>query len=242
MDTVVPSADPNDASSGSRFRSASPGPIVEPGPSPLGPSRSGEDRILTVPNLVTLLRLCVLPVFVWLLLGEQNRVAAALVLAALGATDWVDGWIARRFDQGSRLGRLFDPTADRILFFVALTSIIIDTASNGSGVPIWFSAVVLAREVIVAAITVSLLALGAPPVDVTWWGKASTFGLMFAFPMLLAGSAVDFAPADVLLVLGWLMAIPSLVLSFVAWVRYVPLWRESWREGRVLRARRTTTA
>lgn len=214
-----------------RFESAAPGPVVEPGGAPLGPLAPGEDRLATVPNLITLLRLCCLPLFVWLLLGNDDRVGAAIVLAALGATDWVDGWVARRFNQASRFGRLFDPTADRILFFVALTAMFID-----GGVARWLIVVVLAREVIVATITVTLLALGAPPVDVTWWGKAGTFALMFAFPMLLAGSAPDFAAAGVFEVLGWLCAIPGLVLSFVAWARYLPLWRESWREGRVLRA------
>ncbi len=225
-----------DSSPTSRVRAAGPGPAVEAGPAPLGPPAPGEDRIATVPNLITLVRLLVLPVFVWLLLSEQNRPAAAGLLAVLGATDWVDGWVARRFHQTSRFGRLFDPTADRILFFVTLTAMAIDTSSNGDGVPVWLIIVVLAREAIVALITVTLLALGAPPVDVTWWGKAGTFGLMFAFPLLLAGSAPDFAPAAVFEILGWVAAIPGLVLSFVAWARYLPLWRESLREGRVLKA------
>ena len=214
-----------------RVTSAAPGPMVEPGPAPLGPVAPGEDRLATIPNLITLLRLCALPWFVWLLLGNDDQVGAAVLLAVLGATDWVDGFIARRFNQASRFGRLFDPTADRILFVVALTAIFID-----GGVARWLVVVVLARELIVSAITVTLLVLGAPPVDVTWWGKAGTFGLMFAFPLLLAGSAPGYAWAPVFNALGWMAAVPGLVLSFIAWVRYVPLWRESWREGRVLRA------
>jgi len=214
----------------SRFRPATPGPVVEPSGAPLGPMAPGEDRILTVPNAITLFRLCMLPVFVWLLLAVDNPVGAAALLAVLGATDWVDGWIARRFNQASRIGRLFDPTADRILFFVALTAIIID-----GGVARWFVIVVLAREVIVASITVSLLALGAPAVDVTWWGKSGTFALMFAFPLLLAGSDPNFALAGLFTALGWAFGIPGFVLSLIAWVRYVPLWRRSWQEGKVLR-------
>lgn len=219
----------------SRFRSAAPGPVVERGGAPLGPPGPNEDRILTVPNAITLVRLCVLPLFVWLLLGRNDRVWAAVVLALLGATDWVDGWVARRFNQTSRIGRLFDPTADRILFFVSLTAIMIDTAQGPGGVPIWFVVVVLVREVVTATVTVTLLALGSPPIDVTWWGKAGTFGLMTAFPWLLAGAAEGFVLAPVLWVLGWCAAIPGLALSFYATVRYIPLWRESWREGRVLR-------
>lgn len=193
----------------------------------------GEERVLTLPNAITLLRLGCLPVFVWLLLGLENRVGAAILLGALGATDWVDGWVARRYGQVSRLGRLFDPTADRILFFVALVTMLIDAS-----VAPWFLWVVLVRELIVASITVTLLILGAPPVDVTWWGKAGTFALMVAIPLLLAAGQPDFGLSGILTVLGWMVAIPGLVFSFVAWVSYVPLWREAWREGRVLRAAR----
>jgi cardiolipin synthase (CMP-forming) len=215
-----------------KVASAAPGPLVEPGPGAFT-AAPGEDRILTVPNAITLGRLCFLPVFVWLLLGRDDRVAAAVLLGVLGATDWVDGWVARRFDQTSRFGRMFDPTADRLMFFVALTAIIID-----GGVPTWFAVVVLVREVIVGVITAALVLTGNPPADVTWWGKAGTFGLMFAFPLLLAGAAVDFPPAAVFTVLGWLAAVPGLILSLVAFVRYFPLWAESLREGRILRQAR----
>ena len=191
----------------------------------------GEERILTVPNVLTLLRLMGLPVFLWLLFGRDQPAAAAAFLAFLSATDWVDGYVARHFDQGSRLGRLFDPTADRILFFVAIGSII-----AYGGAPVWFAVVVLVREVTVAAVTVTLLALRYPPVDVTWFGKAGTFGLMFAFPLWLAGSDPDFAQADLCWALGWMAGIPGLALSLVAAVRYVPLWQEAVREGRILKA------
>jgi cardiolipin synthase (CMP-forming) len=215
-----------------KFASASPGPLVEPGPGPFTVD-PGEDRILTVPNAITLARLCLLPVFVWLLLGRDDRVAAAALLAFLGATDWVDGWVARRFGQASRFGRMFDPTADRLMFFVAITAMIID-----GGVPVWFAVVVLCREVVVGVITAVLVLSGNPPADVTWWGKAGTFGLMFAFPLLLAGAAVDFPPAPVFTVLGWVAGVPGLILSFIAFVRYFPLWAESLREGRILREAR----
>jgi cardiolipin synthase (CMP-forming) len=230
--TVDPSVDPTVDPSGTRRRrvaSGAPGPLVEPGPRPFT-ARAGEDRILTVPNLITLVRLCFLPVFVWLLLGRDDRVAAAVLLGLLGATDWVDGWVARRFNQTSRFGSMFDPTADRLMFFVSLTAIIID-----GGVPTWFAVVVLVREVVVGVITAVLVLTGNPPADVTWWGKAGTFGLMFAFPFLLAGSATGFPPAPVFTVLGWIAAVPGLVLSLIAFVRYFPLWAESLREGRILR-------
>src|SRR5688500_2464864 len=89
-------------------------------------------RIFTVPNLFTLARLCCLPLFLYLLFGRDNRAGAAWLLGGLGATDWVDGWLARRFNQVSEFGKIFDPTADRLLFIVAAIGIIIDRAG-----PIW---------------------------------------------------------------------------------------------------------
>ena len=215
-------------------------PVPEPAPEdhPVDPDHPhpltaapGEDRILTVPNALTLGRLLGLPVFLWLLFAQENRLGAAIFLAVIAATDFVDGYIARHFDQASRLGKLFDPTADRILFFVAVTAIVVDGSA-----PTWVAVVVLVREAIVSAITVTLVGLGYPPVDVTWWGKAGTFLLMFAFPLFLAGSDPAFEAADVVYALGWVAAVPGMCLSLFAAVRYVPLWRESVREGRVLRA------
>lgn len=224
---------------------ASPDPIrdehVAPAPTPDHPNplhaAPGEDRVLTVPNLLTLLRLLTLPVFVWLLFDQEDPLGAAVLLAVLSSTDFVDGWVARRFDQGSRLGKLFDPTADRIVFFVAITCIIIDDAA-----PRWFAIIVLVREVVVASITVTLLAMRCPPVDVTWFGKAGTFGLMFAFPLWLGGSDPSFEYADQLWALGWVAGVPGLALSLYAAISYVPLWREALREGRVIRAGRARAA
>ena len=193
----------------------------------------GEDRILTVPNLITLVRLSCLPVFVWLLLGADDRAAAAFLLAALGATDWVDGYVARRWNQVSTVGKVLDPLADRLLFVVAIVTIIIDGAA-----PLWFCLAVLVREVLVAGATLVLYALGARRIDVTWYGKAGTFGLMFAFPLFLAGSS-DLSWADAAQTVAWLCGIPGLVLSYVAAVMYVPLGAAALREGRAGRRRGT---
>ena len=80
----------------------------------------------TVPNAISVLRIACIPWFVWLLFAAEDRTAAALLLGALGATDWVDGWIARRFDQVSEVGKVLDPTADRLLLVVAAPAMIID--------------------------------------------------------------------------------------------------------------------
>lgn len=195
-----------------------------------GVRHGGEDRILTVPNVITLIRLACLPVFAWLLLGQDNREAAAGLLAALGATDWIDGYIARRFDQVSTVGKVLDPVADRLLFFTAIVAIIIDGAA-----PLWFCIAVLVREVIVAVATLVLAAMGARRIDVTWFGKAGTFGLMFAFPLFLAGSsAVSWH--ELAEVLAWICGIPALLLSYYAAITYVPIAAEALRTGRAQRA------
>jgi cardiolipin synthase len=190
----------------------------------------GEDRILTVPNVITLVRLSCLPVFVWLLLGQGNRAAAGWLLAGLGATDWVDGYIARRYHQVSTVGKILDPVADRLLFFTAIVAIIIDGAA-----PVWFCIAVLVRELTVAGATLVLAAMGARRIDVTWFGKAGTFGLMFAFPLFLAGSSTLWW-ADLGQTLAWLCGIPGLVLSYYAAILYVPLGAKALREGRADRA------
>ena len=191
----------------------------------------GEDRILTIPNAITMMRLLCLPVYLWLLFGQDNQAAAAALLGVLGATDWVDGYVARHFHQVSSVGKVLDPVADRLLFFVGVGAIIVDGAA-----PLWFCVAVLAREVVVALATLLLAALGARRIDVTWFGKAGTFGLMFAFPLFLGGSStVSFATT--LEALAWVAGIPGLVLSYYAAVLYLPIGVRALREGRADRAR-----
>lgn len=197
------------------------------------PAAAGEDRILTIPNLITLVRLSCLPVFLWLLFDRDDPGAAALLLLALGGTDWVDGYIARHFHQVSTLGKVLDPVADRLLFFVGAGGILIYGA-----VPAWFAWMVLVREITVAAVTIGLAALGAKRIDVTWYGKAGTFCLMIAFPLFL-GSAADTSIQGVLRFCAWGWGIPGLVFSYVSWAMYVPIARRALAEGRAARAAST---
>jgi cardiolipin synthase len=191
---------------------------------------AGEDRILTIPNVITVVRLCLLPVFLWLLFGREDRASAAWLLAALGTTDFFDGYIARHFDQVSNIGKILDPVADRLLFFVGVTAIVID-----GSVPVWIAVVVLAREALVSAAVLLLAALGAKRIDVTWAGKAGTFGLMFAFPLFLAGSSSK-SSAPIFQALGWMMGIPGLLLSYYAAILYIPIGLRALREGRAARS------
>lgn len=187
---------------------------------------AGEDRIWTIPNAITFVRLCCLPIFLYLLFGRHNRAAAGWLLAALGITDFADGYIARHFNQVSNLGKVIDPVADRLLFFVGITAILVDGTA-----PLWIGILVLAREVAVSVATLALAAKGAKRIDVIWFGKAGTFGLMMAFPAFL-GSHSTLSYAGALGVLAWVTAIPGLCLSYLAAVMYVPLGRKALAAGR----------
>ncbi len=191
------------------------------------PPPPGLDRVLTVPNLISLGRLLCVPVFLWLLFGRENRVAAAVLLAVLGATDWVDGYIARRYHQVSTVGKVLDPTADRLLLVVGIVAILVD----GSVPPVlaWLA---VAREVAVAVLAVALLGLGARRVDVSWAGKCGTFLLMAAFPLFLLGEGEGVAAA-----VAWPLAVVGLGFSWYSAFAYVPAGLAALREGRSTPAR-----
>jgi cardiolipin synthase len=188
---------------------------------------TGEERVLTVPNVLSLVRLACVPLFVWLLFGRDDRAAAAYLLAVLGATDWVDGYIARHFDQVSNLGKVLDPVADRLLLLVGVLGIAID-----GSVPLLIAVLVLVREATVSVATLVLAALGARRIDVTWWGKAGTFFLLFAFPLFLVSHA-SVGWRDTAGAVAWLCVIPGLVFGYVAAAGYIPLARRAFRAGRV---------
>lgn len=186
-----------------------------------------DDRVLTVPNLISVARLCCVPIFLWLLFGRDDRFGAAALLAGLGATDWVDGYIARRWNQVSTVGKVLDPVADRILLLVGVTAIVVD-----GSVPIVVAALTLLREAAVAVAALVLAAKGAQRIDVTWDGKAGTFGLLFAFPLFLAGAS-DVGWHEVATVLAWICAVPGLWFSYKSAAGYVPAAREALRAGGV---------
>lgn len=191
-------------------------------------SRTGWAGVWTLPNLITVVRLGCIPWFLWLLVSQDNRTAAALLLGALGATDWVDGWIARRFDQVSEVGKVLDPTADRLLLVVALVAIVDD-----GSIPIWFAVLVLVREVLIGLAALLLLMVGVRRIDVTWWGKTGTFALLWAVPCFLAGQSTIGA-AWTFEAMAWIFGIPGLAIAWFAAWGYVPVARSAikeWRTG-----------
>jgi cardiolipin synthase (CMP-forming) len=186
-----------------------------------------EDRVLTVPNVISVVRLLCIPVFLWLLFGRDDRLVAGVLLGALGATDWVDGYVARHWGQVSTLGKVLDPVADRVLLLTAVVAILVDGSA-----PAWVGWLALAREAVVSLAVLALAALGARRIDVQWVGKAGTFALMFAFPLFLFSHA-DFVLRDLARVLAWCCAIPGLAFSWYAAATYVPMAREALADGRV---------
>ena len=181
----------------------------------------GSDAILTVPNLFTFLRLLCVPVFLWLIHGREDLYGAAVLLAVLGATDWVDGYLARLLDQKSKFGRVFDPTVDRLLFLVALISMVVIDAA-----PAWFLIAIFVREALVSIAALYLAAQGMRTVQVSWWGKVATFGLLFALPLFLA-AASEPAGEQVYRTLAWCIGLPSLALSWYSAFGYLPLLHRS---------------
>jgi cardiolipin synthase len=161
------------------------------------------EEMVTWPNLITFVRLLCIPVFLWLLFSQDNKAAAAWLLGALGSSDWVDGWVARRFNQTSEFGRLFDPAVDRAMFLVAIPALLIESALN----PV-IAFIVLGRELAVSLVAIRLDLSGAERLDVTFAGKTGAFMMMFALPMFLgAESTLSYAP--LLGVLAWVFAIPG---------------------------------
>jgi cardiolipin synthase (CMP-forming) len=190
---------------------------------------AARSRIWTIPNLISLGRLLCVPVFLWMLWKpDPARRGAAALLAVLGATDWVDGWIARRYDQGSELGKILDPTADRVLLVAAAIALLGEGLPTGVNVILW---IVLAREVLIAVATITLALAGARRIDVVWAGKAGTLAIMFALPMFLIADAAQ-SVNGLFTFMGWGFAIGGIVLGYFAAAKYVPAAREALREGR----------
>ena len=177
--------------------------------------------IVTIPNLISAIRISLVPVFLWLLLGRDAYVAAGLLIGGIGATDWVDGYLARRLGQVSDLGKLLDPIADRL----AVTAAVIGGWISGT-VPDWFAAALLLREILVGTTTLQLAATTGQKIAVRTLGKRATFAVYFSIPSFIvhAGGAHDF-----FIWFAYAIGIPGLILYWVVAFQYL---------GDIKRARR----
>ena len=178
------------------------------------------DRVLTLPNLLSFARLLGVPVFLWLILGPQADGLAVLLLMVSGFTDFLDGWIARRYHQISRLGQMLDPLADRLYIFATLLGLGLRDI-----VPWWLVALLVGRDVVLAMTLPILRRHGRGPLPVHYLGKAATFNLLYAFPLLLLGSGSGTA-ALVARVVGWAFAIWGTALYWWAGALYLAQVRQ----------------
>lgn len=185
------------------------------------------DRVWTLPNAVSLGRLGCVGLFVWLLFGAHDRLAAAVLLSALGATDWVDGQLARRLGQVSALGKVLDPAADRILIATAVVAILVD-----GSMPLGIGVAMIVREALVSLAVLVLAVRGAARIDVVWVGKAGTLALMFAVPLFLFGHA-DLSWRQDAEAAAWVFGVVGLALAWYAAATYLPLARAALRRGRI---------
>jgi cardiolipin synthase len=182
-------------------------------PAPAAPIAS--DRIWTIPNIISFIRLLGVPLFLYLLLGPHHDVTAVVVLAIGGTTDWVDGYVARRLGQVSRLGELLDPFADRLYILAALIGLTVRDV-----VPWWLTIALLLREAVLGVALLVLRRNGYGPPPVHYVGKTGTFVLLAAFPVMLLAKA---APSidSVVYPIGWGLAWWALGLYWAAAALYL---------------------
>ncbi len=167
------------------------------------------DRLLTVPNGLSAIRLALIPVFLYLLLVRHADGWAVAILTFSGASDWADGKIARLMDQSSKLGEYLDPAVDRLYMVTTLIAF----GLRGI-VPWWIIAILLVRDVLLAAEMPLLRTRGITALPVIYVGKAATFALMSAFPLILLGQW-NALWSHVVLACGW---------AFLIWGTYMYVW------------------
>ena len=169
---------------------------------------------LTVPNALTLLRALGIPLFVYLALSLEADGWAIFTLAVGGATDYFDGKIARAWGQESRLGELMDPTIDRIYVVVTLVVLYIRDA-----IPLWVIVLLLARDGLLALLSIALVSRHQAPLTVTYLGKAATFNLLYAFPFLLLALSQSWY-GTLAFILGWSFALWGIALYIATGFSY----------------------
>ena len=173
-------------------------------------------EIVNIPNLLSFLRIALVPVFLWLLL-EELFLAAIVILAVAGLTDFLDGYLARKLDQTTKLGKMLDPVADRLYIFATLLAL-----SATGYVPWWLAGLVILRDVLMLISLPILASVGYRSLPVHYLGKASTFALLYSFPLLLMGKIFTEA-AFIITPMAWAFALWGVALYW--WSGFVYLWQ-----------------
>ena len=173
-------------------------------------------EVLNVPNALSFLRIALVPVFLWFLL-EEMFVSAIIVLATAGLTDFLDGYLARKLNQTTKLGKMLDPVADRLYIFATLLAL-----SATGYVPWWLAGLVILRDVLMLISLPILASVGYKSLPVHYLGKASTFALLYSFPLLLMGKIFTEA-AFIITPIAWAFALWGVALYW--WSGFVYLWQ-----------------
>jgi cardiolipin synthase len=168
-----------------------------------------EWRIWTLPNAISFLRLLGIPLFLWLLLSQRNDTAAFFVLVIAGATDWGDGFLARRLNQQSRLGELLDPLADRLYIAATIIGLAIRDV-----IPWWLVVLIALRDAFLLATIPMLKRLQIKALPVTYIGKSGTFALLWGFPLFLLGTSGGL----------WGTVVTAFAWAFSLWGTYLYWW------------------
>ncbi len=166
--------------------------------------------MITIPNLLTLLRALGIPIFLWLVLVQNELTWAVVTLVVAGATDYFDGKLARALNQESRFGELMDPAVDRLYIITVLVAMYVTEV-----LPIWVLLLIALRDVSLGLLLAIMKSRGFGPWKVTYLGKAATFNLLYALPLLLLTESTNGSYADIAFIFGW---------SFAGWGIALYLW------------------
>jgi cardiolipin synthase (CMP-forming) len=181
------------------------------------------DRVLTIPNVISFLRIAMIPVFVALIVDPDTRRAGLVLFVVVVATDWVDGALARATGQVSDLGKVLDPVADRLAIAAGLIALVVADAF-----PLWAALLILVRDVTVLIAGLVLLSKRRARIEVRHLGKVATFSLMAAIACIAWGS-LGYPLAPAALACGWAFYAVGIVEYYVATVLYVGDLRRAWR-------------
>jgi cardiolipin synthase len=183
---------------------------MEPSRTTGADSSGPSSRVLTVPNVISIVRIALIPVFVWLIVDQGTTAAGILLFSVVVATDWVDGTIARRTGQVTELGKVLDPVADRLAIAAGLVALVVRGAF-----PWWAAALILVRDVVILAAGALVLLRHRIRLEVRWIGKVATFTLMTAIPWVSWGT-LDLPLGEAALVAGWITFAVGVVEYYVA--------------------------